>query len=75
MISAILLAAGESSRMEGENKLIKEINGMPLIKHSIKNILGSTIDEIIVVLGHEKLSVKNIIEKNKKRPEKTGLLL
>tara|TARA_B110000438_G_scaffold242440_1_gene241998 strand:+ start:352 stop:954 length:603 start_codon:yes stop_codon:yes gene_type:complete len=66
MISAILLAAGESSRMEGENKLIKEINGMPLIKHSIKNILGSTIDEIIVVLGHEKLSVKNIIEKNKK---------
>ena len=26
MISSILLAAGESKRMQGENKLIKEIN-------------------------------------------------
>jgi molybdenum cofactor cytidylyltransferase len=66
MISSILLAAGTSSRMEGENKLIKEINGMPLIKHSIKNLLGSTIDEIIVVLGYEKSLIENIIEKNKK---------
>ena len=66
MISSILLAAGTSSRMGGENKLIKEINGMPLIKHSIKNILGSAIDEIIVVLGHDKYLIENIIEKNKK---------
>ncbi len=66
MISSILLAAGTSSRMEGENKLIKEINGMPLIKHSIKNMLGSAIDEIIVVLGHDKSLIENIIEKNKK---------
>jgi len=66
MISAILLAAGESSRMEGENKLVKEINGIPLIKHSVKNILGSAINELIVVLGHEKSLIQNIIEKNKK---------
>ena len=66
MISAILLAAGESKRMEGENKLIKEINGIPLIKHAIKNILGSAIDELIIILGHEKLLIENIITKNKK---------
>jgi len=66
MISAILLAAGESKRMQGENKLIKEINGMALIKHSVKNILGSAIDELIIVLGHEKVKIENIIEKNKK---------
>jgi len=66
MISSILLAAGCSSRMDGENKLIKEINGIPLIKHTIKNILGSSIDEIIVVLGHDKYLIENIIEKNKK---------
>ena len=66
MISSILLAAGTSSRMEGENKLIKEINGMPLIKHSIKNILGSAVDEIIIVLGHDKSLIENLIEKNKK---------
>ena len=39
MISAILLAAGESKRMEDENKLIKEIDGIPLIKYAVKNIL------------------------------------
>jgi len=66
MISSILLAAGESKRMQGENKLIKEINGMALVKHSIKNILGSAIDEIIIVLGHEGIKIENIIEKNKK---------
>ncbi len=41
MISAILLAAGESKRMNGENKLTKNINGEPLIKHAVKNILES----------------------------------
>jgi len=66
MISSILLAAGESSRMEGENKLVKEINGIPLIKYAVKNILGSAIDELVIVLGHEKLVIENIIEKNKK---------
>ena len=40
MISAILLAAGQSKRMNGENKLTKEIQGIPLIKLSVKNILA-----------------------------------
>ena len=39
MISSILLAAGQSKRMKGENKLTKEIDGIPLINHTIKNIL------------------------------------
>jgi len=51
MISAILLAAGQSKRMNGENKLTKEIQGTPLIKLSVKNILASSIDELIVVVG------------------------
>ena len=66
MISAILLAAGESKRMKDENKLIKEINGLPLIKHVVKNILGSSIDELIIVLGHEKNIIENLIKPNKK---------
>tara|TARA_B110000014_G_C20042057_1_gene541686 strand:- start:502 stop:1104 length:603 start_codon:yes stop_codon:yes gene_type:complete len=66
MISAILLAAGLSSRMNGENKLIKEINDKPLIVHSIKNLLGSAVNEIIIVLGYEKDVVENLIEQNKK---------
>ena len=66
MISAIILAAGLSSRMNGENKLTKKINGIPLISHTIKNILGSAVDEIVIVVGYEEDTLKSLIEKNKK---------
>lgn len=66
MISAILLAAGQSTRMGKHNKLIKEINGIPLIKHSIKNILKSNIDELIIVTGHDNEKIKRLIDNDKK---------
>ena len=66
MISSILLAAGQSLRMKGENKLVKEIYGVPLIKYAVKNILGSSVDELIIVLGYEKEIIEKIIEDNKK---------
>ena len=66
MISAILLVAGQSKRMNGENKLTKEIQGIPLIKHSVKNILASSIDELIVVLGYQKETIEKLINKNEK---------
>ena len=66
MISAILLAAGKSERMNGENKLLKEINGIPLISHSIRNILDSSIDELIIVLGYQNEITEKIIDKNEK---------
>ena len=66
MISAILLAACQSKRMNGENKLTKKIKGIPLIKHSVKNILNSSIDELIIVLGYQKDIVEKVIDKNKK---------
>ena len=66
MISAILLAAGQSKRMVGENKLTKEIKGIPLIKLSVKNILASSIDELIIVLGHQKEIIEKLIDKNEK---------
>ena len=66
MISAILLTAGQSKRMNGENKLTKEIKGSPLIKLSVKNILASSIDDLIVVLGYQKEIIEKFIDKNKK---------
>ena len=66
MISAILLAAGQSKRMDGENKLIKKIQNIPLIEHSIENILSSSIDELIIVLGYQKDIIEKIINKHKK---------
>ena len=66
MISAILLAAGQSKRMDGENKLTKKIQGVPLIKHSVKNILASSVDELIIVLGYQKEIIEKLIDKNNK---------
>ena len=66
MISAILLAAGESKRMVDENKLIKKYKSIPLIKHAVSNVLNSPIDELIIVLGYQKKSIEKIIGENKK---------
>jgi len=66
MISAILLAAGKSKRMIDENKLCKKFKNIPLINHSIKNILLSNIDELIIVLGHEKELIHSLVKKSNK---------
>jgi len=66
MISAILLAAGKSLRMKGENKLVKKFRGIPLIKHSVKNILESEIDELIIVLGYQKENIEQLINRDEK---------
>lgn len=52
MITAIVPAAGMSTRM-GQNKLLLPFQGKPLISHAVDTLLASTVDEIIVVLGHD----------------------
>jgi molybdenum cofactor cytidylyltransferase len=52
MISAILLAAGESRRM-GRPKQLLEWQGKALLLHVLENLINSSADEIILVLGHE----------------------
>ena len=48
MISAILLAAGQSKRLAGENKLIKYFKNKPLINHSIDALIKSKVNKIII---------------------------
>ena len=52
MITALVLAAGMSTRL-GHNKLLLFFKGKPLIGHAVDTLLASSIDEIIVILGHE----------------------
>ena len=66
MISAILLAAGQSKRMGGDNKLIKKYNKKYLINHIIGSLIKSKVNKIIVVLGFQKSKVRKITVKNKK---------
>ena len=66
MISAIVLAAGQSKRMGGDNKLIKKYNKKYLINHIISTLIKSKVNKIIVVLGFQRLKVRKITVKNKK---------
>jgi len=66
VISAILLAAGQSKRLKSENKLIKLYKKIPLINHSLKVLHKSKVNKVIIVLGHQHKEVKKIIKKNKK---------
>ena len=66
MIKAILLAAGQSTRFKGKNKLLKKFKNKPLIHHSLNSIKKSKVNKIVVVLGFQKKSVKKMIKNNKK---------
>jgi len=49
----VVLAAGESKRMERKKELLP-VDGEPMIRTVVRKLLGSAkIDEVIVVLGHE----------------------
>ncbi|HBA33078.1 MAG TPA: hypothetical protein DCZ12_02965 [Gammaproteobacteria bacterium] len=56
-VSAIVLAAGQSRRMGRRNKLLSLVNGRPMIEQVVAEIARSTVDEIIVVTGHEHKAV------------------
>ncbi len=66
MISAIVLAAGQSRRLKGENKLVKKFKTKPLINHVLNSLYKSKINKNIIVLGYQKEKIKKVIKKNKK---------
>ena len=66
MISAILLAAGQSKRIKKENKLLKKYKGKILINHILQSLIKSKVQKIIIVLGNEHNKIKKIALKSKK---------
>ena len=52
-IAALLLAAGQSSRMGGPNKLLAEIAGAPMVAHVARRLLASRARPIIAVVGNQ----------------------
>lgn len=69
MVSAILLAAGESKRM-GRLKQLLPLGRTTMVEQAIDNLLNSKVNEVIVVLGHE---AEEIIKKIATRPVKIAL--
>ena len=52
-IGALLLAAGQSRRMGGPNKLLAEIDGIPMVTRVARRLLASRARPIIAVLGNQ----------------------
>ena len=53
MISAVILAAGESRRMGKQNKLLLPIGGEALLVKLVKSVCASDVGQVLVVIGHE----------------------
>jgi len=69
MVSAILLAAGESKRM-GEPKLLLPFGSSTILEQAVDNLLNSRVDEVIVVLGDR---AQEMIKRIANRPVKVAI--
>ncbi len=56
-IAAIVLAAGQSRRMGGANKLTATVGGRPLVRIAAEAALASQARPVVVVTGHEAAAV------------------
>ena len=62
MLTAIVLAAGSSKRMGGENKLLLPYKSKTIIASVVENLIKAGIEEIIVVVGYEAEQIKNALK-------------
>jgi molybdenum cofactor cytidylyltransferase len=51
VISAVILAAGTSSRL-GRPKQLLDLGGKPVLRHVVDAALAAGLDDVVVVLGH-----------------------
>jgi molybdenum cofactor cytidylyltransferase len=58
---AILLAAGESSRM-GELKALLPWQGATLLEHQLRSLLEAGVQQVVVILGHDADRLKPVVE-------------
>jgi molybdenum cofactor cytidylyltransferase len=60
--SAVVLAAGESVRMGGPNKLLLPLGGEPTVRRSVRTVLESGVQETGVVTGHQQREVMRALQ-------------
>lgn len=59
-IAAVVLAAGQSSRM-GANKLLADLNGRPLVRRAVEAATASAADPVVVVTGNGSAEVESAL--------------
>ena len=61
MVSAVVLAAGASTRM-GSQKLLLPLGAEPLIRRTVREVCDAGFDDVLVVVGHEHDKVRAALE-------------
>lgn len=61
-VGAVLLAAGEGSRMGGVPKCLMSLAGVPLINRHLIAMSGAGIDEVVVVTGYYHEQIEPAVE-------------
>lgn len=59
--SAVVLAAGTSSRMPGKHKMLLPVGGIPVVRHTSRRVLAAEPDEVVVVTGFEGQAVAQAV--------------
>jgi len=56
-VGALVLAAGRSRRAGTFNKLLYPVDGEPMIRHVVRRLTSSAVDDVVVVTGHDAGSI------------------
>ncbi|SPE27520.1 putative MobA-like protein [Burkholderiales bacterium] len=59
--SAIVLAAGTSSRMQGAHKLLLPVGEEPVIRRTVRAVLDAGPQELVVVTGYREAAVRDAL--------------
>jgi molybdenum cofactor cytidylyltransferase len=60
-ITAVILAAGLSSRMKNKNKLLTTWRRKPILRHVAEKALASSANEVIVITGNDAEKIQNTL--------------
>ena len=61
-VAAVLLAAGRSTRMGANNKLLARFGGVPLVRRTARETIASGAAPVVVVLGHQAELVRSALD-------------
>ncbi|MBW4022353.1 MAG: nucleotidyltransferase family protein [Proteobacteria bacterium] len=60
-VSAVVLAAGLSSRMGGPHKLLLDVGGEPMLRRVVRSVLAVQPAEVVVVTGYRHADIEDAL--------------
>jgi molybdenum cofactor cytidylyltransferase len=60
-VAALVLAAGRSRRMGAVNKLLADVDGVPMVRATVAEVAAAGLERVVVVTGHEASRVRDAL--------------